>query len=108
MGYRLSFGENISNDSWIMRNLRQIKSKRHRNYLGLAKLPTKFGVDGIRILINDTRKIQGVRENTKCGNRFCFKGLHGFRKFYETETQRVMKSTIISILMSHDRCIVQH
>jgi predicted transcriptional regulator len=108
MDFRQSFGEKISNDSWIMRNLWQIKSQRYGNYLGLAKHPKKFSVDGIRMLINDAWKIQGVRYNTKNGNRFAFKSLHGFRKYFETETQKVMKSINISILMSHDTGIVQH
>jgi hypothetical protein len=34
--------------------------------------------------------------------------LHGFRKYFETETQKVMKSINVSILMSHDTGIVQH
>jgi len=108
MDFRQSFGENIIYDSWIMRNLWQIKSKRYGNYLGLAKHPTKSGVDRIRMLINDIWKVQGVRENTKCGNRYCFKELDGFWKFFETETQKVMKSINISILVSHDTGIVQH
>lgn len=108
MDFRQSFGEKISDESWVMRNLWQIKSQRYGNYLGLAKHPKKFSVDGIRMLINDAWKIQGVRENTKNGNRFAFKSLHGFRKYFETETQKVMKSINVSILMSHDTGIVQH
>ncbi len=49
MDFRASFGENITHDSWIMRNLWQIKSQRYGNYLGLAKHPKKFSVDGIRM-----------------------------------------------------------
>ena len=60
--FRSSFGEKISSESWIMRNLWQIKSQRFGNYLGLAKHPSKFSPDGIRMLINDAWKIQGVRE----------------------------------------------
>jgi integrase len=108
MDFRHSFGEKISDESWVMRNLWQIKSQRYGNYLGLAKHPKKFSVDGIRMLINDAWKIQGIREDTKKGNRFAFKSLHGFRKFFETETQKVMKSINVSILMSHDTGIVQH
>ncbi len=91
-----------------MRNLWQIKSQRYGNYLGLAKHPIKFSADGIRMLINDAWKIQGVREKNENGERYAFKSLHGFRKFFETECQKSLKSINVSILMSHDTGIVQH
>jgi integrase len=108
MEFRASFGEKITPDSWVMRNLWQIKSQRYGNYLGLAKHPKKFGVDGIRMLINDAWKIQGVREKKENDARYPFKSLHGFRKFFETECQKVVKSINVSILMSHDTGITQH
>ena len=70
MDFRQSFGEKITSESWIMRNLWQIKSQRYGNYLSLAKHPIKFGVDGIRMLINDAWKIQGVREKDESGKRY--------------------------------------
>jgi len=77
--------------------------------MGLAKHPKKFGYHGIRMLINDAWKIQGVREELKEGKRrYEFKSLHGFRKFFETECQKVMKPLYVSVLMSHDTGIVQH
>lgn len=108
INFRESFGEKITSDSWIMRNLWQIKSQRFGNYLGLAKHPKKFSGDGIRMLINDAWKIQGVREKREDGQRYAFKSLHGFRKFFETECQKTMKSINVSILMSHDTGIIQH
>ena len=108
MDFRQSFGEKITSESWVMRNLWQIKSQRYGNYLGLAKHPIKFSVDGIRMLINDAWKIQGVMEKEQKEKRYAFKSLHGFRKFFETECQKVMKSINVSILMSHDTGIVQH
>lgn len=109
MDFRASFGEQISGESWIMRDLWQIKSQRFGNYLGLAKNPRQFSSAGIRMLINDAWKIQGVRESRKEGKkRYEFKSLHGFRKFFQTECQKVMKSINVSYLMSHDTGIVQH
>lgn len=65
MDFRASFGEKINSDSWVMRNLWQIKSQRYGNYLGLAKNPVKFSADGIRMLLNDAWKIQGIREKKR-------------------------------------------
>ena len=86
MDFRSSFGEQITAESWIIRDLWQIKSQRFGNYLGLAKNPKQLSSAGIRMLINDAWKIQGVREARQDGKkRYEFKSLHGFRKFFETE-----------------------
>ncbi len=109
MEFRSSFGEQITEISWIMRDLWQIKSQRFGNYLGLARNPKQLSSAGIRMLINDAWKIQGVREERQEGRRrYEFKSLHGFRKFFESECQKVMKSINVSFLMSHDIGIAQH
>jgi integrase len=109
MDFRASFGEKITGESDVLRDLWQIKGQRYANYVGLAKHPQKFGYHGIRMLINDAWKIQGVRDElTEGKRRHEFKSLHGFRKFFETECQKVMKSLYVSFLMSHDTGIVQH
>jgi integrase len=107
MDFRASFGEKITGESDILRDLWQIKSQRYANYLGLAKHPKKFGYHGIRMLINDAWKIQGVREKLKEGKRrYEFKSLHDFRSFFQSECQKVMKTINVSFLMSHDTGIV--
>ena len=114
MDFRESFGEKIGPDSWVIRNLWQIKSQRYGNYLGLAKHPKKLSATGIRVLINDAWKIQGLREKRipREGEfnfrKYDFKSVHGFRKFFETECQKVMRELIVSMLMSHDTGIVLH
>ena len=80
----------------------------------LAKHPKKLSATGIRVLINDAWKIQGLREKRmpKEGEfnyrKYDFKSVHGFRKLFETECQKVMRELIVSMLMSHDTGIVQH
>ncbi|WP_172602242.1 hypothetical protein [Candidatus Nitrosocosmicus franklandus] len=114
MDFRASFGEKIGPDSCIIRNLWQIKSQRYGNYLGLAKHPKRLSANGIRVLINDAWKIQGLREKRipKEGEfnyrKYDVKSVHGFRKFFETECQKVMRELIVSMLMSHDTGIVLH
>ena len=109
MDFRASFGEQIMGESWVMRDLWQIKSQRFGNYLGLARNPKQLSSAGIRMLINDAWKIQGVRGALQKGKkRYDFKSLHGFRKFFESQCQKVMKSINVSFLMSHDIGIAQH
>ena len=82
--FRSSFGELITGESWIIRDLWQIKSQRFGNYLGLAKNPKQLSSAGIRMLINDAWKIQGVRELKKTVgkdmNSKVFTGLGSFSK----------------------------
>jgi hypothetical protein len=114
MDFRESFGERIGPNSCIIRNLWQIKSQRYGNYLGLAKHPKKLSATGIRVLINDAWKIHGLREKRTPREgefnfrKYDFKSVHGFRKFFETECQKVMRELIVSMLMSHDTGIVLH
>ena len=107
--FRESHGEKITGESWLMRNLWKIRSQRYANFVGSAKNPIKFQSEGIRSMINDSWRIQGVREELPPGKRrHEFKSLHGFRKFFESECQKVMKSLNVSYLMGHDTGITAH
>ena len=109
MDFRASHGEKISGESWLMRNLWRIRSHRYANFVGSAKHPIQFKSSGIRSMINDSWRIQGVREELEKGKRrHQFKSLHGFRKYFETECQKMMKSLNVSYLMGHDTGITAH
>jgi hypothetical protein len=62
MDFRASLGEKITGESWLMRNLWKIRSHRYENFVGSAKHPIKFQSSGIRSMINDSWRIQGIRE----------------------------------------------
>ena len=50
-------------------------------------------------------QIQGIRPKLDLTNgekNHDWKTLHGFRKFFKTQTERVMKSLNVEILMGHD------
>lgn len=50
-------------------------------------------------------QIQGIRTKLDLANgekNHDWKTLHGFRKFFKTQTERVMKSLNVEILMGHD------
>ena len=73
-----------------------------------------MSVTGIRVIINDAWKIEGLRDKIVTETReinqriYPFKSLHGFRKYFETECLKVMKELVVSMLMSHDTGITQH
>ena len=59
MDIRRTNNEPVSGESWVIRNLCNMKSQKFGNYLGLETLPEKFGSSGIRMLITGAWKVQG-------------------------------------------------
>ena len=105
MDFRASFGEEITGESWILRNTWQKVKPRYSHRIGLAKYPKQFKSTGIKTLVGRALQIQGVRSKLDLRNgekNHDWKTLHGFRKFFKTQTERVMKSLNVEILMGHD------
>jgi hypothetical protein len=105
MDFRASFGEEITGESWILRNTWQKVKPRYSHRIGLAKYPKQFKSTGIKTLVGRALQIQGVRSKLDLrngGKNHDWKTLHGFRKFFKTQTERVMKSLNVEILMGHD------
>jgi hypothetical protein len=105
LDFRASFGEEIAGESWIQRNWWQKVKPRYRHRIGLAKYPKQFKSTGIKTLIGRALQIHGIRQklDLKTGEmHHDWKTLHGFRKFFKTQTERTMKSLNMEILMGHD------
>jgi hypothetical protein len=105
LDFRASFGEEITGESWILRNTWQKVKPRYSHRIGLAKYPKQFKSTGIKTLVGRALQIQGIRPklNLRDGEKnHDWKTLHGFRKFFKTQTERVMKSLNVEILMGHD------
>ncbi|MGB7954965.1 MAG: hypothetical protein WCF23_13380 [Candidatus Nitrosopolaris sp.] len=103
--FRASFGEEITGESWILRNTWQKVKPRYSHRIGLAKYPKQFKSTGIKTLVGRALQIQGIRTKLDLRNgekNHEWKTLHGFRKFFKTQTERVMKSLNVEILMGHD------
>lgn len=102
MDFRASYGEKITGESWLMRNMWRIVSMNYGAKLGLAKEPIQLKSSGIRVLIDRALHIQGIREPLRTGEkRHEFKTVHGFRKFFKTQAEQVMKSINVEICMGH-------
>ena len=85
MNFRTLHGEKITGDSWLVRDTWQKIDKRHGHRIGLAKFPKKLDSEGIRRMIYDAWKVQGIIENLESDTKnHEFKSSHGFRKFFET------------------------
>ncbi len=87
MGFRGSFGEEITGESWVLRNTWQKVKPRYSHRIGLAKYPKQFKSTGVKTLVGRALQIQGIRPKLNIRNgvkKHDWKTLHGFRKFFNT------------------------
>lgn len=106
MNYRAEFGEDISKDSWLMRDIWQTSNMKYGAKFGLANNPQQLKVHGIKNLINRALWEQGVRSNLKSGERrHEFKMVHGFRKYFKTMAEQKMSPANVEILLNHDLAV---
>jgi len=105
MDFRASFGEKITGESWILRDIWQKTSIRYSHNIGMATHPKQFKSVAVKTLIGRALQIQGVRKplDLKSGEkRHEFKTVHGFRKFFKTTCEKVMKSINVELLLGHN------
>ena len=103
MHFRKLHGENVSGESWLIRDTWQKVDKNHGHRIGLAKYPQKFGATSIRNMIHEAWKVQGIRDKISDPQvkRHEFKSTHSFRKIFETKCQLKMNHNNIKLLMDH-------
>jgi hypothetical protein len=102
MDYRASYGERINGNSWLMRDIWQKTHHRYSHRIGLAAEPEQLKSSAIKNMISSMWQVVGVRNQLDQGlKRHEFKGVHGFRKFFETHCQLVMNHNNIKMLMAH-------
>ena len=101
--FRELHGEKISGESWLIRDQWQKISKNHGHRIGQANIPKKLDAEGIRRLIYDAWKIQGVISVRTSGSdgKTHFKSSHAFRKYFQTQCEMIIKSEDVEILMGH-------
>ena len=102
MDYRASYGEKINGNSWLMRDIWQKTHHRYSHRIGLAAEPVQLKSTAIKKMISSMWQVVGVRNQLDQGQkRHEFKGVHGFRKYFETHCQLVMNHNNIKMLMAH-------
>jgi hypothetical protein len=108
MDFRMSHGEKITGNSWVMRDLWKTTNITYGAKLGYAKTPVKLKSSGIRNLIGKAMFQQNVRPLlTEGQRRHEFKAVHGFRKFFKTQAEQTMKAVNVEMLMGHDLGVTQ-
>jgi integrase len=103
MDFRASYGEKITGESWLMRDIWQTTNIDYGAKLGLATCPKRLKSSGIKRLLERALWEQGIRQPLREGTkRHEWKAAHGFRKFYKTRTEQVMKPANVEITMGHN------
>jgi hypothetical protein len=102
MAFRASFGEKITGDSPLMRDLWQTTNANQRQRLGLATHAKRFKSSGVKRLLERALWEQGIRQPLNNGQkRHEWKAAHGFRKFYQTTANTAMRSINVAWTMGH-------
>ena len=102
MNFRSSYGEKITDDSWIMRDIWQTTNIEYGANFDLATCPKKLASVAIKRIIERALWSQKIRYKLNNGERrHEWKTVHGFRKFFKTRAEQVMKPANVEILMGH-------
>jgi hypothetical protein len=103
MKYRGGCGEQITNDSWVMRDLWNVTKPPKKEAGGQIQEPVKLQSIGVKRLVERALWAQGIRTELEYGKkRHEFQTDHGFRKWYKTQCEIAgMKPINIEKLMGH-------
>ena len=103
MDFRSSYGERITEESWLMRDLWQTTNMNYGAKWGLATNPKKLQSIAVKRLLDRALWEQGIKHTLPMGKkRHERKGAHGYRKFYKSRAEQVMKPINVEITMGHD------
>lgn len=103
MDFRASYGENVTGNSWLMRDLWQTTNMNYGARWGLATNPKRLKSGGIKRLLERALWEQGIRQPLKVGTkRHEWKAVHGFRKYYKSRSEQVMRPINVELTMGHD------
>ena len=86
-----------------MRDIWQTTNITYGAKLGLATYPKKLKSSGIKRLLERALWEQGIRHPLSEGiRRHEWKAAHGFRKFYKSRAEQVMRPINVEITMGHN------
>ncbi|HJT49023.1 MAG TPA: hypothetical protein VJ729_12650 [Nitrososphaeraceae archaeon] len=100
MNYRETSGEQINNDSWVMRDLWDTRVAQGR---GFVTRPNRLSALGVKRLMERAIWAQGLRKKLEPGKkRHPYQANHSLRKWFKTRCEiSGMKPINIEILLSH-------
>jgi hypothetical protein len=103
MDFRESYGEKVTGKSWLMRDLWQTTNMSYGARWGLATNAKRLKSSGVKRLLERAIWEQDLRRPLKDGEkRHEWKAAHGFRKYYKTHAEQLMRPINVEITMGHD------
>jgi integrase len=103
MEFRQSYGEKITSESWLMRDIWQTTNVDYKSKSGLATCPRELKSGGIKRLIERAIWEQGLRQPLEKGSRrHEWQAAHRFRKLYKSRAEQFMKPINVEITMGHN------
>lgn len=89
MDFRAEYGEKITENSWVMRDIWQTTNITYGAKWGLATSPKKLKSSAVKRILERGLLAQGLRKSLLQGEkRHEWKAAHGFRKFYKTRLNK--------------------
>jgi hypothetical protein len=107
MDFRASYGETITEESWLMRDIWQTTNMNYWAKVGLATAPKRLKSSGIKRLLERALWEQSIQVLKKGERRHEWKAEHGFRKFYKSHSEQAMRPINVEITMGQDYYIVR-
>jgi hypothetical protein len=102
MDFRASYGEKITGETWLMRDLWQTSNQNYGARWGLATNPKRLQSIAIKRLLSRALWEQGIRHALAPGvKRHEWKGAHGYRKAFKSRAEQVMMPANVETLMGH-------
>lgn len=102
MDFRAKNDEKITGESWLIRDKFLTVTDRHAAKKSLATNPKKLGVPGIKQILNRALWAQNIRQPLENNERrHEFKSAHGYRKYFKSNAERVMRPLNVELLMDH-------
>lgn len=104
IAYRESYGEKITPDSYLMRDLWPTADTNYKSggAVGLATHPKKLTTAAIQKILSRALQKQGIRQPLKKGSRrHPFKLAHGLRKAFRSKAGLVMHHLNVELIMGH-------
>lgn len=98
MDFRASCGEKITKDSPVMRDLWNVEDGGR----GFVRHPEKLKSSGVKRMMERALWSQGIRKKLEPGRRrHEFQTDHGFRKWFKSRAEQIIKPINVEVLMGH-------
>lgn len=108
--FRKNSGEDITGESWLMRDIWSTTDfdTFKNSTLGLVKYPERLKSSGIKSLIERAMRAQGLAKPLPIGvKRREWKSGHGYRVYFKTKAEQVMKPANVELLSGRNIGISQ-